>query len=140
MGWTALAFSSGQVLTASMMNALQENFTAVASRTTGTPKITATNHAWATWDTAGTILNSEGVSSVTRSQLGEYTVTWTTAFSGFYAIGWAAKTGIGVADVSVRNFRAFSQNGSNVLLTYSAANKSANAKEDMNGTLSAWQV
>ena len=140
MGFTAVSFSSGQVLTASMCNALQENFTAVASRTTGAPKIVATNHAWVTFKTDGTIFNSEGVSSVSRSQAGEYTVTWTTPFSGVYAIGGAAKTELGASDPSVRNFRAFVQNSGNVLLTYSAANNTGNAKEDMDGSLSAWQV
>jgi len=140
MAFTALSFSSGQVLTASMCNALQENFTAVASRITGSPKLTATNHAWVTWEDDGTVYNSEGVSSVTRSQLGEYTVTWTTPFSSTYAIGWAAKTEFGASDISVRNFRAFVQNSGNVLLTYSAANNASNAKEDAKGTLSAWQV
>tara|TARA_Y100000310_G_scaffold19525_1_gene19161 strand:- start:1024 stop:1446 length:423 start_codon:yes stop_codon:yes gene_type:complete len=140
MGWTALSFSSGQVLTASMCNALQENFTAVAGRIAGSPKITATNHAWVTWDDDGTIFNSEGVSSVSRSQLGEYTVTWSQPFSGVYAIGWANKTEFAASDPSVRNFRAFVQDSGTVLLTYSAANNTGNAKEDANGTLSAWQV
>jgi hypothetical protein len=140
MAFTALSFSSGQVLTASMCNALQENFTAVASRTVGAPKIPGTNHAWVTWALDGTIENSEGVSSVSRSQLGEYTVTWTMPFSSTYLIGWANKTGLGASDISVRNFRAFVQDSGTVLLTYSAANNAGNAKEDARGTLSAWQV
>jgi hypothetical protein len=98
------------------------------------------NRAWVTFSQSGTIYSSEGVSSVTRSQLGEYTVTWTTPFSSTYAISFGDKTGRESSDPSVRNFRAFTQNSGNVLLTYSAANNSTNAKEDIDGTVSAWQV
>ena len=140
MSWTALSFTSGTLLVASQMNALQENFTAVASAETGAPTVIQINRAWATFSQSGTIYDSEGVSSVTRSQLGEYTVTWTTPFSSFYAISWGDKTGRLPSDPSVRNFRAFTQNSGNVLLTYSAANNSTNAKEDIDGTVSAWQV
>ena len=39
MSWTALSFTSGTLLVASQMNALQENFTAVASAESGAPTI-----------------------------------------------------------------------------------------------------
>ena len=140
MTWTALSFTSGTLLVASQMNALQNNFTAVASAHTGAPPIINMNRAWVSFSQSGTIYSSEGVSSVTRSQLGEYTVTWTPPFSSFYAISWGDKTNRATSDPSVRNFRAFTQNSANVLLTYSAANNSSNAKEDIDGTVSAWQV
>jgi hypothetical protein len=140
MTWTALSFTSGTLLVASQMNALQNNFTAVASAESGAPTIINMNRAWVTFSQSGTIYSSEGVSSVTRSQLGEYTVTWTTPFSSTYAISFGDKTGRESSDPSVRNFRAFTQNRGNVLLTYSAANNSTNAKEDIDGTVSAWQV
>ena len=140
MTWTALSFTSGTLLVASQMNALQNNFTAVASAQSGAPVIINIAKAWVTFSRSGTIYASEGVSSVSRSQLGEYTVTWTTPFSSYYAISWGDKTGFGVSDPSVRNFRAFPQNSGNVLVTYSAANNGGNAKEDIDGTVSAWQV
>ena len=140
MTWTALSFTSGTLLVASQMNAMQNNFTAVASAESGAPSITQMNVAWATFSASGTLYSSEGVSSVTRSQLGEYTVTWTSPFSSTYAIAWGDKTGIDSSDPSVRNFRAFTQNSGNVLLTYLAANNSTNAYEDVGGTISAWQV
>jgi len=140
MTWTSLSFTSGTLLVASQMNALQNNFTAVASAESGAPTIESINRAWVTFSKSGTVYDSEGVSSVTRSQLGEYTVTWTTPFSSTYAISFGDKTGIDASDPSVRNFRAFTQNSGNVLLTYLAANNSSNAKEDVDGTVSAWQV
>jgi hypothetical protein len=140
MTWTALSFTSGTLLTASQMNAMQNNFTAVASAESGAPAIAQVNKAWVTFSQSGTIYSSEGVSSVTRSQLGEYTVTWSSPFSSTYAISFGDKTGRASDDPSVRNFRAFTQNSGNVLLTYSAANNSTNAKEDVDGTVSAWQV
>ena len=140
MSWTALSFTSGTLLVASQMNALQENFTAVASAESGAPTIVNIAKAWVTFSQSGTIYDSEGVSSVTRSQLGEYTITWTTPFSSYYAIAFGDKTGKGASDPSIRNFRAFPQNSGNVLVTYSATNNSGNAKEDIDGTVSAWQV
>lgn len=140
MSWTALSFTSGTLLVASQMNALQENFTAVASAESGAPTIVNIAKAWVTFSQSGTIYDSEGVSSVTRSQLGEYTITWTTPFSSYYAIAFGDKTGISETDPSIRNFRAFTQNSTNVLVTYSATNNSSNAKEDIDGTVSAWQV
>lgn len=140
MTWTSLSFTSGTLLVASQMNALQNNFTAVASAESGAPSLVNMNKAWVTFSQSGTVYDSEGVSSVTRSQLGEYTVTWTTPFSSTYAISFGDKTNRESSDPSVRNFRAFTQNSGNVLLTYSAANNSSNAKEDIDGTVSAWQV
>jgi len=140
MSWTALSFTSGTLLVASQMNALQENFTAVASAESGAPTIVNIAKAWVTFSQSGTIYDSEGVSSVTRSQLGEYTITWTTPFSSYYAIAFGDKTGKGASDPSIRNFRSFTQNSANVLVTYSATNNSSNAKEDIDGTVSAWQV
>lgn len=140
MAFTTQSFNSGAVLTASMMNVLHANFTAVASRTTGAPKVIQTNHAWVRFANDGTIESSEGVSSVSRSQLGEYTVTWTTPFSGYYAVCWGDQTQLAVTDPSIRNFRAFPTSSGSVLVTYSAANNTGNAKEDQKGTISAWQV
>jgi len=140
MAFTTQSFNSGAVLTASMMNVLHANFTAVASRTTGAPKVIQTNHAWVRFSTTGAIKSSEGVSSVSRSQTGEYTISWTIPFSGFYAVTWGDQTQLPVTDPSIRNWRAFPTNSGNVLVTYSAANNSSTAKEDQRGTISAWQV
>jgi len=140
MSWTALSFSSGQVLTASMCNALQENFTAVATGSSGSPPVVGMTKAWVRIEGNGTILESENVSSVSRSQLGEYTITWTTPFSGHYGVTWGAYLPSVADDVSVRNFRAFPVSSGSVVMTYGAFNNSSNAKEDVNGTIIAWQL
>ena len=140
MAWTNLTFTSGQVLTASLMNQLQENYTAVATHATGSPAIAAMTRAWVSFATDGSILDSENVSSVVRNQLGEYTITWTTPFSSFYCItfgGYAAGTS---GDISVRNFRGFPVSSGSVIVTYLAFNQGADAKEDVQGTVVAWQL
>ena len=142
MGWTNLTFTSGQVLTASNMNALQENFTAIASGSTGAPAIPAMTKAWVSFSDGGSIYESEGVSSVTRNQLGEYTLTWTIPFSGHYCVtfGGYQEVADATTDPSVRNFRAFPVTSGSVIMTYLAFNPSADAKEDVQGTVIAWQL
>ena len=63
MTWTNLSFSSGAILTASNMNALQTNFSAVASGTSGAPDLASINKAWVVFSANGHIMNSENVSS-----------------------------------------------------------------------------
>jgi len=140
MSWTNLSFSSGQILTNSLMNQLMENFTAVTSSASGAPRIVALNRAWARFSTVGSLLNSEGVSSVTRNDTGQYTVAWTSAFSGYYGVTFGDITTASAADASVRGFRAFPVSAGSVVVTYLAFNNSANAKEDIEGTVTAWQV
>ena len=140
MSWTALSFSSGQVLTNSLMNQLMENFTAVTSHASGAPNIVALNRAWARFSTVGSLLNSEGVSSVTRNNTGQYTVAWTVAFSGYYGVTFGDITTASAGDASVRGFRAFPVSAGSVVVTYGAFNNSGVAKEDIEGTVTAWQV
>ena len=74
MSWTNLSFSSGEILTASKSNAMQENFTAVASQSTGAPGLTSVNQAWVVFSSNGHLMNSENVSSVSHGALGQYTI------------------------------------------------------------------
>ncbi|QDP52536.1 MAG: hypothetical protein GOVbin4691_28 [Prokaryotic dsDNA virus sp.] len=140
MGWTDLSFSSGNVLTASEMNALQENYTAVATHASGSPEVAAMTRGWVSFAEDGTILDSENVSSVVRNQLGEYTITWTTPFSSFYGVTFGGYKSGTAGDISVRNFRAFPVSSGSVIVTYLAFNQGADAKEDVQGTVVAWQL
>jgi hypothetical protein len=140
MGWTNLSFTSGQVLTASNMNALQENFTAVATGSTGAPVVPGMTKAWVSFSSVGSIYDSENVSSVVRNQLGEYTITWSVPFSGHYGVTFGGYVAGSSGDPSVRNFRAFPVSSGSVIMTYLAFNNSANAKEDVQGTVIAWQL
>lgn len=140
MTWTTLSFSSGAILTASQTNAMQNNFSAVASQSTGAPGLVSTNQAWVVFSTNGFIMNSENVSSVSKGSLGEYTINWGKSFTRSYGVTFGDVTTYNASDPSVRGFRAFPSAAGNVTVTYIAFNNSAVAKEDINGTVAAWQV
>ena len=140
MSWTNLSFSSGEILTASKTNAMQENFTAVASQSTGAPGLTSVNQAWVVFSSNGYLMNSENVSSVTRTQLGEYKITWNKSFTESYGITFGHVTASAYSDPSVRTIRAFPKSASEVIVTYIAFNPSAVAKEDAMLSVQAWQV
>tara|TARA_R110000765_G_scaffold154478_1_gene257510 strand:+ start:1125 stop:1547 length:423 start_codon:yes stop_codon:yes gene_type:complete len=140
MSWINLSFSSGEILTASKTNALQENFTALGSQSSGAPTLVSVNQAWVVFSTNGYIMNSENVSSISHSQTGEYTVNWAKAFTTSYGITFGDVTIASVADASVRGFRGFPVSAGSVVVTYGAFNDAADAKEDINGTVAAWQV
>ena len=88
MGFTDLTFSSGAVLTSSKMNALQENFTAVASQSTGAPQYTGIPRRWVSFKADRTIADSFLTSSIDDLGTGTYRINWTTAFSGNYMTTW----------------------------------------------------
>jgi hypothetical protein len=140
MAWTGLTFTSSLILQSSQMNAVQANFTAVASYASGAPRVTNINRAWVTFEADGTIRSSEGVSSIGHTQTGEYTVNWTNTFSGFYGITFGDRTTASAADASVRGFRGFPVGAGSVVVTYGAFNNSADAKENIEGTVTAWQT
>jgi len=75
MAFVNLTFSSGAVLTSSSMNALQENFTAVASQSTGAPTFTGIPKAWCSFEADNTIADSFLTSSVGDLGFGKYQVT-----------------------------------------------------------------
>lgn len=140
MSWTNLSFSSGEILTASKANALQENFTALGSQSTGAPTLVSVNQAWVVFSTNGHIMNSENVSSISHAQTGEYTINWGKSFTASYGITFGDVTTATETDPSVRGFRGFPLSAANVTVTYGAFNDTGNAKEDVNGTVAAWQV
>ena len=140
MSWTSLSFSSGEILTASKANALQENFTALGSQSTGAPTLVSVNQAWVVFSTNGHIMNSENVSSISHAQTGEYTISWAKSFTASYGITFGDVTTATETDPSVRGFRGFPVSAANVTLTYGAFNDTGDAKEDINGTVAAWQV
>jgi len=140
MSWTNLSFSSGEILTASKTNALQENFTALGSQSSGAPTLVSVNQAWVVFSSNGYIMNSENVSSISHSQTGEYTINWGKAFTASYGITFGDVSTANAADPSVRGFRGFPHAAGSVVVTYLATNNSSDAKENINGTVAAWQV
>jgi hypothetical protein len=140
MTWTNLTFSSGAILTASNMNALQNNFSAVASETTGAPGLVSINKAWVVFSANGHIMNSENVSSINHAQLGEYQITWGKSFTASYGVTFGDVTPADASDASVRGFRGFPSAATGITVTYIAYNPSAVAKEDIMGTIAAWEV
>ena len=61
-------------------------------------------------------------------------------FTASYGVTFGDVTPANASDPSVRGFRAFPNAASGVTVTYIAFNPSAVAKEDINGTVAAWQV
>ena len=59
MAYTTFSFSSGQVLTSSAMNALQDNFEALTEQQSGTPRFKGIERAWFSHDGAGTLVGSQ---------------------------------------------------------------------------------
>lgn len=140
MTWTNLSFSSGEILTASKTNAMQNNFTAIASGSSGAPDLVSINKAWVVFSANGHIMNSENVSSINHAQLGEYQITWGESFTASYGVTFGDVTTADATDPSVRGFRGFPSAATGITVTYIAYNPSAVAKEDVNGTVAAWEV
>ncbi len=81
MVWTNLTFPFGSTLTASKMNALQNNFTAFAERQTNAPHIVGGADKMVVFSTNGHISASRGVSSITHGATGQYTFNMSSPFS-----------------------------------------------------------
>ena len=59
MAFTALSFSSGEVLTSSKMNLLMSNFKSFANQDATAPTITNIPRAWVNHDAAATMVGSQ---------------------------------------------------------------------------------
>ena len=81
MVWTNLTFPFGSTLTASKMNALQNNFTAFAERQTGAPRIVGGADKMCVFSSNGHIFASRGVSSITHGATGSYVFNMSSTFS-----------------------------------------------------------
>jgi|TARA_R110000751_G_scaffold47574_2_gene106451 hypothetical protein len=81
MAWTNLTFPFGTTLTASKMNALQNNFTGFATRLSGAPRVVGGADKMCVFSANGHIFSSQGVSSITHGATGSYVFNMTTTFS-----------------------------------------------------------
>ena len=81
MVWTNLTFPFGSTLTASKMNALQNNFTAFAERQSGAPRIVGGADKMCVFSSNGHIFSSRGVSSITHGATGSYVFNMSSTFS-----------------------------------------------------------
>ena len=72
MAWTNLTFPFGTTLTASKMNALQNNFTGFATRLSGAPRVVGGADKMCVFSANGHIFSSQGVSSITHGATGSY--------------------------------------------------------------------
>ena len=98
------------------------------------------NKAWVVFSANGHIMNSENVSSINHAQLGEYQITWGKSFTASYGVTFGDVTPADARDASVRGFRGFPSAATGITVTYIAYNPSAVAKEDIMGTIAAWEV
>ena len=148
MVWTNLTFPFGSTLTASKMNALQNNFTAFAERQTNAPHIVGGADKMVVFSTNGHISASRGVSSITHGATGQYTINPSAVFSvgtqttgggvHYRSVQSAVMIGFNVnvaySDVSVRvlaGASATTTNSATFPMNFIAMNNSAKALEDV---------
>ena len=81
MAWTNLTFPFGTVLPASKMSALQNNFTAFATRLSGAPRVVGGADKMCVFSSNGHIYQSRGVSSITHGATGSYVFNMSSTFS-----------------------------------------------------------
>ena len=81
MVWTNLTFPFGSTLTASKMNAMQNNFSAFAERQTGATRIVGGADKLCVFSSNGHIFASRGVSSITHGATGSYVFNMSSTFS-----------------------------------------------------------
>tara|TARA_Y100000590_G_C15208309_1_gene821448 strand:+ start:175 stop:648 length:474 start_codon:yes stop_codon:yes gene_type:complete len=81
MAWIDLQFDFGTTLTASKMNALDENFDALASDATGSPKMMGRTTKAVHFSSQGSIIASRNITSLTYTATGQYKITPSTPFS-----------------------------------------------------------
>ena len=139
MGFTALTFSSGAILTSSKTNALQENFTAVASQSTGAPQYTGIPRRWVSFAADRTIADSFLTSSVGDLGTGKYQINWTVAFSGSYMITWGFFAGGGQTSNVINNITLYTVSADKVELKGRNANTSSSGDTAIPISVCAWQ-
>jgi hypothetical protein len=147
MAWTNLIFAFGTTLTASKMNALQNNFTALAVDDTGSPQWSGRADKYVVFSANGHIQDSVGITSITHGATGQYNLQLTGTFSvgtlvysanAYFRSVPTTLSGftsnVAYSDVSVRVLR-----GANAVLAdsgtyqmgFRAGNKDSTAAEDV---------
>jgi|TARA_R100000149_G_C5848261_1_gene117877 hypothetical protein len=139
MAFVNLAFNSGAILTSSSMNALQENFTAVASQSTGAPRYSGIPRAWVSFAADRTIEDSFLTSSIDDLGTGKYRINWTTAFSGHYMVTWGFKGGLGQTSNVAVNITLYTVAAGNVELKGRNANTTSSGDTAIPMSVCAWQ-
>ena len=81
MAWVDLQFDFGTTLTASKMNALDENFDALASGATGAPAMMGQTTKAVHFSSQGSIIAGRNISSLTYTATGQYKITPSSPFS-----------------------------------------------------------
>tara|TARA_Y100000004_G_scaffold91689_1_gene102710 strand:- start:206 stop:628 length:423 start_codon:yes stop_codon:yes gene_type:complete len=139
MAFVNLSFSSGAILTSSKMNALQENFTAVASQTTGAPTFSGIPRAWVSFAADRTIEDSFLTSSIDDLGTGKHRINWTNAFSGNYMVTWGFSGALGQTSNVAVNITLYTVAAGNVELKSRNANTQASADGTYPISVCAWQ-
>lgn len=134
MGFTNLTYVDGQKLTHTLMEQSDANFDAIAEGDPSAPRVPRP-HYWAQFcgktDNEQGLYVGNGFSSMTRNDVGDYTLTFTTPLSSTnVGIGISTDSAFALSDVSVRNANAFSLTTSQVSIRYHASNATAQSAED----------
>lgn len=140
MAYTTFSFSSGQVLTSSAMNALQDNFEALTEQQSGTPRFKGVARAWFSHDGAGTLVGSQyNITSTSRLALGKYQTNFSVVFSGTYGVSCGFFAGGGQGDNRARNVTLYTQ--ASTYVQYKGRNSSTqqDGDEDLPVSLTIWQ-
>jgi len=108
MAFTALSFSSGELLTSSKMNLMMSNFKSLANQETTAPRITKIPRAWVNHDGAASMVGSQyNISSVADIGFGKYQTNFSVVFSGTYGATWGFLAGGGQGDNRMRNITLY---------------------------------
>jgi hypothetical protein len=148
MAWKDLEFNFGSTLTASKMNALDENFDALASGATGAPKMSGRTTKAVHFSAQGSIIAGRNITSLTYTATGQYKITPTTPFSlstqtislanlttrEIFTLTSGFTANVAYSDASVRSLignRPSTPDSSFEIVYFRAGNSSSTSAEDV---------
>ncbi len=134
MGFTNLVFTTGQKLSHTIMEQMDANFDAMAEGDESAPRIPRPRlwaHFCGKTDAEKGLYVSEGISSFTRNNVGDYSLSFTTPISSTN-VGFAISTDSGFATTNtfVRNANIYTLTNSNMKIKYAASSNTDQTKED----------
>jgi len=140
MAFTALSFSSGEVLTSSKMNLLMSNFKSLADQDSTAPKVTNIPRAWVNHDAAATMVGSQyNITSVSDIGFGKYQANFSIVFSGTYGATWGFRAGGGQGDNRMRNITLYTMTSTYVQYKGRNSTTQQSGDEEFPMSLTFWQ-
>ena len=140
MAFTALSFSSGEVLTSSKMNLLMSNFKSFANQDDTAPTITNIPRAWVNHDATPTLVGSQyNITSTTKLAFGKYQTNFSFVWSGTYGATWGFLAGGGQGDNRMRNITLYTMASTYVQYKGRNSTTQQSGDEEFPMSLTFWQ-